>query len=111
MENIIGSGHFILVHEGFMLTIWGRKTSSNVQLLMWCIGEIELSYKRYDIGHKYGGADTDEFYHLNPNCTVPVLQDGDSEPLWETGAILRYLASKYANDIFGQIMMNTEELI
>ncbi|MGY7938268.1 hypothetical protein L1Q24_27920, partial [Klebsiella pneumoniae] len=21
-----------------MLTIWGRKTSSNVQALMWCIG-------------------------------------------------------------------------
>ncbi|MGQ7948941.1 glutathione S-transferase, partial [Providencia huashanensis] len=24
-----------------MLTVWGRKTSSNVQALMWCIGELE----------------------------------------------------------------------
>ncbi len=23
-----------------MLTIWGRKTSSNVQALMWCVGEL-----------------------------------------------------------------------
>ncbi|EKT62042.1 glutathione S-transferase family protein [Providencia burhodogranariea] len=83
-----------------MLTIWGRRTSSNVQALMWCIGELGLPYQRYDIGHKYGGTDTDEFYHLNPNRTVPVLQDGNSEPLWETGAILRYLANKYANDTF-----------
>ncbi|MDR8300918.1 glutathione S-transferase, partial [Klebsiella pneumoniae] len=25
-----------------MLTIWGRKTSSNVQALMWCVGELGL---------------------------------------------------------------------
>ncbi|MBK0647209.1 glutathione S-transferase, partial [Klebsiella pneumoniae] len=27
-----------------MLTIWGRKTSSNVQALMWCVGELGLDY-------------------------------------------------------------------
>ena len=32
---------------------------------------------------------------MNPNGTVPVLQDEDSEPLWETGAILRYLGNRY----------------
>ena len=32
---------------------------------------------------------------MNPNGTVPVLRDGDGEPLWETGAILRYLANRY----------------
>ena len=26
-----------------VLTVWGRKTSSNVQALMWCIGELGLS--------------------------------------------------------------------
>ncbi len=25
-----------------MLRIWGRKTSSNVQALMWCVGELGL---------------------------------------------------------------------
>ncbi len=29
------------------------------------------------------------------NGTVPVLCDGDGEALWETGAILRYLAGRY----------------
>jgi glutathione S-transferase len=28
-----------------MLTVWGRKTSSNVQALMWCIGELGLPYE------------------------------------------------------------------
>jgi len=83
-----------------MLKVWGRKTSSNVQALMWCIGELELEYKRYDAGHVYGGTDTPEFKAMNPNQTIPVLQDGTDEPLWETGAILRYLANRYANDAF-----------
>lgn len=81
-----------------MLNIWGRKTSSNVQALMWCIGELELPYVRHDVGHIYGGTDTDTFFELNPNRTVPVMQDGENPPLWETGAILRYLASRYASD-------------
>lgn len=83
-----------------MLKIWGRKTSSNVQALMWCVGELNLSYERYDIGHKFSGNNTPEFLAMNPNGTVPVLRDEDGEPLWETGAILRYLASRYGSNDF-----------
>src|SRR5664279_3958239 len=78
-----------------MLTVWGRKTSSNVQALMWCIGELSLPYERRDAGHRYGGTDTPSFLAMNPNGTVPVLRDGEGEPIWETGAILRYLAGRY----------------
>lgn len=83
-----------------MLTIWGRRTSSNVQALMWCIGELRLAYERHDVGHRYGGNDTAEFLAMNPNGTVPVLQDGIGEPIWETGAILRYLAASYGASDF-----------
>jgi glutathione S-transferase len=83
-----------------MLTVWGRKTSSNVQALMWCIGELQLAFRRHDVGHRYGGNDTPEFRAMNPNGTVPVLRDGDGEPLWETGAILRYLAHRYGSAPF-----------
>ena len=31
-----------------MLTVWGRKTSSNVQALMWCIGELGLQTFRIE---------------------------------------------------------------
>lgn len=78
-----------------MLTVWGRKTSSNVQALMWCIGEFGLPYDRHDAGHRYGGTDAPAFLAMNPNGTVPVLRDGDGEPLWETGAILRHLAGRH----------------
>jgi glutathione S-transferase len=83
-----------------MLEIWGRKTSSNVQALMWCVGELGLDYRRHDVGHKYGGNDTPEFLAMNPNGTVPVVRDDGGEPLWETGAILRYLGTRYGDAPF-----------
>lgn len=83
-----------------MLRIWGRQSSSNVQALMWCIGELGLVHERTDAGLMYGVTDTPEYRLLNPNCTVPTLQDGDNSPLWETGAILRYLANAYGDDAF-----------
>ncbi len=83
-----------------MLQIWGRKTSSNVQALMWCVGELALDYRRYDVGHKHGGNDTPEFLAMNPNGTVPVLKDDEDTAIWETGAILRYLAARYGDRSF-----------
>jgi glutathione S-transferase len=78
-----------------MIKVWGRKTSSNVQAVMWSIAELGLPYERYDFGHRYGGVDTAEFLAMNPNGTVPVVRDGDGEPLWESSAVLRYLANRY----------------
>ena len=47
---------------------------------------------------------------MNPNGTVPVLQDGDGPYLWETGAILRYLANRYGRPPFwpGDLIARTE---
>lgn len=83
-----------------MLKIWGRKTSSNVQAVMWCIAELELPFERIDAGFKYGVVDTPDYLAMNPNGTVPTLVDGTNPPMWESGAILRYLANTYAPDNF-----------
>ncbi|WP_317055147.1 MULTISPECIES: glutathione S-transferase family protein [Roseovarius] len=77
-----------------MLTIYGRTTSSNVQLVMWFIGELQLPHERLDYGHVYGGLDTPEFGALNPHRKIPVLKDGDLV-VWESASILRYLAATY----------------
>ena len=31
-----------------MLKIWGRSTSSNVQKVLWCCAELDLSFERED---------------------------------------------------------------
>lgn len=83
-----------------MLEIWGRRSSSNVQALMWCVGELGLEYVRHDAGEIFGVTDSDAFGEMNPNRAVPVLRDAGGEALWETGAILRYLAASYGSSEF-----------
>lgn len=77
-----------------MITVYGRATSSNVQAVMWGIGELGLDAERLDYGHVFGGTDTPEYRAMNPNGLVPVLRDGDLV-LFESAAILRYLGSRY----------------
>lgn len=82
-----------------MITVYGRRTSSNVQIVMWTMAELGIEHERFDYGHRFGGLDTPEFGALNPNRLVPVIRDGDLV-IWESGAILRYLAAKYAPEGF-----------
>lgn len=83
-----------------MLQVWGRKSSSNVQAVMWRIAELGLAHERIDAGFKYGVVDTPAYRSMNPNGTVPTLVDGDNPPLWESAAIMRYLANAYAPETF-----------
>ena len=83
-----------------MITVWGRKSSSNVQAVMWCIEELDIPYTRIDAGFTYGIVDSEDYLAMNPNGTVPTIQDEQNPPLWESGAILRYLAGRFADDDF-----------
>lgn len=77
-----------------MLRIWGRRNSVNVQKVMWAVGELGLPHEHIDAGGPFGGLDTEEFGALNPNRRVPVIDDGGTI-IWESHAIVRYLATKY----------------
>lgn len=83
-----------------MLTVWGRATSSNVQAVMWTIGELGIKHERIDVGYTYGGNDTAEYLAMNPNGRIPTVRDGDGAPVFESAAIVRYLACKYGDTIF-----------
>ncbi|RIA56848.1 glutathione S-transferase family protein [Dichotomicrobium thermohalophilum] len=77
-----------------MITIYGRANSSNVRKVLWLAEELGLEVDRRDYGRGYAPTDTPEFKALNPNAKVPVM-DEDGFILWESHAILRYLAAKY----------------
>jgi glutathione S-transferase len=77
-----------------MLRIYGRANSSNTQMVMWCVGELQLTHERIDIGGPFGGTDTLAYRALNPNGLIPTIED-DGFALWESNAIVRYLAAKY----------------
>ena len=82
-----------------MIEVLGRATSANVQIVMWALAELGLDYKRHDVGGAFGGTNTPEYLAMNPNGLVPVIKDGDLV-LFESAAILRYLASKYGDQAF-----------
>ena len=77
-----------------MLRIWGRLTSVNVQKVVWCADELGLTYERIDAGRDFGRVNTPEYLAKNPNGLVPVIED-DGFVLWESNAIVRYLAAQY----------------
>lgn len=82
-----------------MIRVWGRATSSNVQIVMWALAEIGLENERLDVGGSFGKTDTPEYGRMNPNRLVPTVQDGDLT-LWESAAIVRYLGAKYGDGRF-----------
>ena len=76
------------------ITLYGRKTSSNVQKVVWTLEELRVPYSQIELGHNFGGLDTPEYRAMNPNGLVPTLTHGDLT-LWESHAIIRYLAASY----------------
>ncbi|MBA4353492.1 MAG: glutathione S-transferase [Novosphingobium sp.] len=76
-----------------MITLWGRLNSHNVKKVAWALIEMDLPFERKDIGGQFGY--TPEYLAMNPNRMIPTIEDGDFA-LWESNAILRYLAAAHA---------------
>lgn len=80
------------------MQVYGRRSSINVQKVLWCLAELGLTegreFSRIDAGLEFGVIDTPQYRTLNPNGLVPTLVDGECV-LWESNTIVRYLAAKF----------------
>ncbi len=81
------------------LTILGRVTSINVRKVMWTADLIGLTYENETWGLPHRDPREAEFLKLNPNAQVPVILEGGFV-LWESGAIMRYLAERHRSGLF-----------
>jgi glutathione S-transferase len=77
----------------------GRKTSGNVQKVLFFLEETGTPYAREDYGRQFNNTQTPEYLKLNPNAKVPTLIDGDLV-VWESNTILRYLAAKAGSALY-----------
>jgi glutathione S-transferase len=80
-----------------MLKIWGRNTSSNVQKVIWALGEMPVPFERIDVGGAFNKTKDPFYLAMNPNSLVPTLEEEDGFTMWESNSILRYLAAKHSN--------------
>lgn len=76
-----------------MIKVWGRLSSINVQKVVWALDELGMAYERVDAGGAFGIVRTPEYLAMNPNGLIPTIEDGGFV-LWESNAIVRYLAAK-----------------
>ncbi len=77
-----------------MLKFWGRVNSVNVKKALWAAEELGLKYERVDAGMQFGVVNTPEYRKMNPTGLVSTMDD-DGFVLWESHAIVRYLAAKH----------------
>eukprot|EP00755_Sulcionema_specki_P025157 Sspe_Gene.82688::Locus_54199_Transcript_1_1_Confidence_1.000_Length_761::g.82688::m.82688/K00799/GST, gst; glutathione S-transferase len=59
------------------------------------LSEAKVDYELKDIDIPKGETRTPEFMAMNPMHSVPTLKDADGTCVWESNAILRYIANKY----------------
>ncbi|MBT6276096.1 MAG: glutathione S-transferase family protein [Chromatiales bacterium] len=90
------------------MKIWGRPTSICTQRVLWACTEanvdVELTLASATMGadghvstgaSPYGTVGTPGYAKMNPNATVPTIDD-DGFVLWESNAIVAYVAAAYA---------------
>ena len=75
-----------------MLRIWGRANSSNVMKVLVLCDALGIPFERIDAGGAFGRTREDAYLAMNPNALVPVIEEADGFTLFESNAILRYLA-------------------
>ena len=94
-----------------MLKIWGRPNSICTQRVLWSCAEADINFELELAsatmcidghvsrgGQAYGHVDTPEYRSLNPNGTIPTIDD-DGYILWDSVAIVSYIATRYAASV------------
>lgn len=102
-----------------MLKVWGRPTSTNTQRVLWTLAEAGVPYELilasattgvngyvWQGQAPFGIVDTAAYRAMNPNGTIPTIDD-EGFILWESNAIVAYLARRYAP---GKLFGGSEEI-
>lgn len=77
-----------------MLKLYGG-TRSRASIVQWYLEELEISYEFILLDLQAGEQRQAEFLEINPFGKVPAIID-NGFTIWESGAILLYLAEKYS---------------
>ena len=77
-----------------VVTLYGRRTSINVQKALWALHEVGLAFEWKEADSAVGWASNPEYVKINPNARVPSLLI-DGKIIHQSNVIVRYLAYVY----------------
>jgi glutathione S-transferase len=75
-----------------MITLYGSLDSGNCYKPRLLAAKLGLPFRHVEISSRDGSTRTDAFLARNPNGKVPLLELEDGRLLWESNAILLYMA-------------------
>lgn len=78
-----------------MIKLYEHPLSGNAYKAKLLLHQLSVEYEGVTVDIFAGENKKEEFSALNPNCKIPVLADGDFV-MWESNAILFYLANKFS---------------
>jgi glutathione S-transferase len=76
------------------MQLYGYTRSGNTRKVRLCLAELGVDHDFVVVDLAAGAQRAPDYLRINPNGVVPTLVDGDLT-LWESSAILLYLAEKY----------------
>lgn len=76
------------------MRLYGFWRSGNTRKVRLCLAELAVDYDFVVVDLAAGAQHAPDYLRINPNGLVPTLVDGELT-LWESSAILLYLAEKY----------------
>jgi glutathione S-transferase len=75
-----------------MYTVYGDMLSGNCYKIKLLLRFLDIEHSWVHVDTLVGGTHTDAFRQMNPNARIPVIALPDGRYLWESNAILNYLA-------------------
>ena len=82
-----------------MLKLWGRKTSSNVQKILWALEELGQPYEHEIVGGIYGGKDKNEKISISKKILKSKIYSLNQAPLGRTATMNHSMESSETNDL------------
>ena len=84
-----------------MIKLYGIPVSNNVNKIRYCLNYLNLPYEWIQTNPMTGDTQSENFLKINPIGKIPALED-DGFPIFESNAIIKYLASKQNSSIYPQ---------
>lgn len=85
------------------MKLYTNKLSPNCRKVHAVVAHTGLTVEEITVDLQSGAHRQPDYIAINPNGKVPTLVDGDT-PLWESNAIINYLASKAESDLWPKSM-------